>query len=77
MSLVNPLDPSLPVWTGSDGKPLSCTEKIKVLNENLLELRELALATLEDGLLIGCTNHQLRAAMHEIIDALHTDFQEK
>lgn len=77
MPPINPLDPSLPVWTGSDGKPLSCTEKIKVLNENLLELRELALATLEDGLLIGCTDRQLRTAMHEIIDALHTDFKEK
>lgn len=77
MPPINPLDPSLPVWTASDGKPLSCTEKIKVLNENLLELRELALATLEDGLLIGCTDRQLRAAMHEIIDALSTDFKEK
>lgn len=77
MPPINPLDPSLPVWTDSDGKPLSCTEKIKVLNENILELRELALATLEDGLLIGCTDRQLRTAMHEIIDALSTDFKEK
>ena len=35
-----PFEP--PVWLQPDGAPLSCREKIKVLNENLEEIRELA-----------------------------------
>ena len=31
-----------PVWRTPEGEPVSCVEKIKVLNENLAELRGLA-----------------------------------
>jgi len=30
-----------PVWHQPDGNPVSCVEKIKVLNENLTELRQI------------------------------------
>ena len=30
-----------PVWVGPDGTPLTCREKIKVLNENLEEIRDM------------------------------------
>lgn len=73
----NPLDPELPVWHDADGQVLSCIEKIRVLNENLVELRDLALAALEDGLLIGCDETQLRDTMHAMIDALHTDYKKR
>ena len=36
-----------PVWRTPEGEPVSCVEKIKVLNENLAELRELAQEALE------------------------------
>lgn len=75
MTLRNPLEPELPVWRDTDGEVLACIEKIRVLNENLQELRDLALAALEDGLLIGCDEEQLRNTMHAMIDALHTDYQ--
>ena len=32
-----------PVWRTPEGEPVSCVEKIKVLNENLAELRALGL----------------------------------
>jgi hypothetical protein len=44
-----------PVWRTPEGEPVSCVEKIKVLNENLAELRELAQEALEDAVLRGST----------------------
>jgi len=75
MTLRNPLDPEPPVWRETVGRGFACIEKIRVLNENLQELRDLALAALEDGLLISCDEEQLRNTMHAMIDALHTDYQ--
>lgn len=75
MTLRNPLDAALPVWRDADGQVLACIEKIRVLNDNFHELRDLALATLEDGQLIGCDVRQLRNAMHAVIDALQTGYQ--
>lgn len=59
-----------PVWKHPDGTSVSCLEKIKVLNENLEELRQIAQDALEDGLLIGCDERQLRATLHVLIDSL-------
>ena len=49
---------------------ISCIEKIKVLNENIDELSQMAQDALEDGLLMGCSEAQLRQAFHEAIDRL-------
>ena len=43
-----------PCWVKPDGSPVSCTEKVKVLNENYEELREALKDALEDALLLGC-----------------------
>lgn len=70
MSKQNPLDPTLPVWTGDDGQAISCTEKIKVLNENCQEFRQVTLDLLEDGVLMGCTEAQLKETLCAIIAGL-------
>jgi hypothetical protein len=61
---------SFPVWRQPDGKPVSCVEKIKVLNENLAEIRQLAQDALEDGLLMGCSEEQLRQVLRDLVDSL-------
>ncbi|HWB51895.1 MAG TPA: hypothetical protein VG651_22500 [Stellaceae bacterium] len=61
---------AFPVWLTPEGEPVSCVEKIKVLNENLAELRELAQDALEDGVLMGCDEAQLRAVLGGIIAGL-------
>lgn len=58
------------VWRQPDGQPVSCTEKIKVLNENLEEIRQLCQDAFEDGLLMGCDERQLRDALTDIARAL-------
>jgi hypothetical protein len=59
-----------PVWHTPEGEPVSCVEKIKVLNENLSELRDLAQDALEDGVLMGCDETQLREVLAGLIAGL-------
>lgn len=59
-----------PLWRQSDGKPVSCLEKIKVLNQNIREIETLCADALEDGVLMGCDAGQIKAALHELIDGL-------
>ena len=61
-----------PVWRQTDGKPVSCLEKIKVLNQNIGEIETLCADALEDGVLMGCDAEQIRTALHELIDGLKT-----
>jgi hypothetical protein len=65
------------VWRSPAGEPLSCVEKIKVLEENLAELRQLAQDALEDAVLMGGDERQLREALHEIVDALKNPYAKK
>jgi len=61
---------AFPTWRQPDGSPVSCLEKIKVMNENYGEIQEMAQDLLEDGLLMGCDEAQLRAELHAMIDGL-------
>ena len=65
------------VWRSPAGEPLSCVEKIKVLEENLAELRQLAQDALEDAVLMGGDERQLREALHEIVDSLKNPYAKK
>jgi hypothetical protein len=56
-----------PIWHTPEGEPVSCVEKIKVLNENLAELRELAQEALEDAVLMGCDEQQVREVLAGIV----------
>ncbi|HSR71574.1 MAG TPA: hypothetical protein VLL72_04270 [Kiloniellales bacterium] len=59
-----------PVWLKPDGEPVSCRDKIKVLNENLEEIRQMAQDALEDGILMECDEAQLRRTLHALVDSL-------
>lgn len=64
----------IPVWKQPDGKPVSCHEKIKILNENLEELREMAQDALEDGILMGCDENQLRRVLQDLLQSLENPY---
>ena len=66
-----------PTWHDSEGKPLSCKEKIKVLNENFEEIRELAQDALEDGILMGAEEAQLRETFQHLLDSLQNPYGAK
>ena len=60
----------LPVWLTPTGEPVACLEKIKVLNDNLEEIRQLAQEALEDAVLMGCDEAQFRKVIHELSQTL-------
>ena len=60
----------LPTWLTPEGEPVSCVEKIKVLNENLEELRVLAQEALEDAVLMGCDEVQFREVLRRLAAGL-------
>jgi hypothetical protein len=66
-----------PVWRQPDGKPLSCVEKIKVLNENLTEIQQMAQDALEDAILMGGDEAQVREVLHGLIDSLNNPYRKK
>ncbi len=63
-----------PVWRQPTGAPVSCLEKIKVLNENYRELAQLAQDAFEDALLMECDEAQIRQALHELVDSLRNPY---
>ena len=66
---------AFPTWAAPDGKPLACYDKIKVLNENLEELQELAQDALEDAILMGVDEQQIRAVLESLVDGLQNPYK--
>ena len=58
------------VWRRADGTVISCVEKIKVLNENLVELKQMAQDAFEDALLLECPEEVIRNELHKLVDSL-------
>lgn len=63
-------------WVSPDGMPVSCVEKIKVLNENILEIREMCQEALEDAVLMGCDEQQIRQVLQEMVQRLQEPFKD-
>ena len=63
-----------PTWLTPQGEPVSCREKIKVLNENLEEIQQMCQDALEDGILMDCDEAQLRATLHRLVDLLDNPY---
>jgi hypothetical protein len=65
------------VWRQPDGNPVSCVEKIKVLNQNLDEIRQLAQDALEDAILMGCDEAQVRAVLQGVVEDLQNPYRKQ
>lgn len=61
-------------WRGPDGSVISCVETLKVMRENMEELRRYALDALEDAVLMGCDEAQVKEAFQSTIAALHSGY---
>jgi hypothetical protein len=59
------------VWLQPDGKRVTCDEKLKVLTENLEEIHQACQDALEDAVLMGCDEKQVR----EVLDAVVTSVE--
>ena len=72
---VSSMSAEFPVWRTPEGEPVSCVEKIKVLNENLAELRELAQGAFEDAVLMGCDERQVREVLAGLVAGIVNPYQ--
>ena len=74
MTKARPDKDAPPTWKKPDGSPVSCLEKIKVLNENYAELRQMAQDALEDAILMECSEEQIKEVLHRLVDELHNPY---
>ena len=66
--------PDIPKWYADDGSIISCTEKVKVMSENMNELYSVAQDAFEDALLMGCGEAQLRDYLAKLIGGLENPY---
>ncbi|MEX2449374.1 MAG: hypothetical protein WD407_00800 [Rhodospirillales bacterium] len=69
-----PKNPNI-VWTEPDGTPISCEEKLKVLNENLEEIRQYCQDALEDALLMGCDEKRVRQIFESVVSGVKNPYK--
>ena len=63
-----------PTWKQPDGDPVSCIEKLEVLNENYRELCELMQDVFEDALLMDCDDEDIKQAFHKAVEKLQNPY---
>ncbi len=74
--MADPAEPSIipEVWHAPDGTALSCRDKIKVLNENLEELQQMAQDALEDAIIMGADEAQIRDVLKRMVEGLENPY---
>lgn len=59
-------------WPGPDGSPISCREKLRVLEENHAEAAQVLQDAFEDAILIGVDERAMREIMAELVAGLRS-----
>jgi len=63
-----------PRWVSPEGEVISCTEKLKVLRQNLEEIQQVTQDAFEDALLMGCDEKQIREVFLELVRNLENPY---
>ena len=74
---MNPTDKPTVIWCMLDGSVVSCHEKVKVLNENYAELQTLLQDLLDDALVLGCSEAQVRDVLQQMLNELKATVAER
>ncbi|WP_434779753.1 hypothetical protein [Neisseria sp. Ec49-e6-T10] len=67
--------PKMPIWHDDQGNNLSCTEKVKVMSQNMDELWQMLQDAYEDALLMGCNDQQIKMYLEDMVKSLHNPYQ--
>jgi hypothetical protein len=70
-----PLDLTALRWLDEQGEPVTCVEKLKVLQQTLEGLRQEAQDALEDAILMGCAEAQMRDVLARIVGGLSNPYR--
>jgi hypothetical protein len=65
------------IWRSPTGEVIACVEKNKVLQENLVEIRQICQDALEDAVLMGCDEQQVRAVFAGLIASLENPYKSR
>ena len=60
-------------WKGADDEDISCTEKIKILNENIVEIDQIIEDALEDAVLMGADPNQVIKVIIKSLEEKNSD----
>jgi len=60
-------------WKGADDEDISCTEKIKILNENIVEIDQIIEDALEDAVLMGADPKQIIKVIIKSLEEKNSD----
>jgi len=63
------------LWLQPDGQPVSCIEKLDVLNENLDDIQQECQDVFEDALLMGVDEKQARGVIAGILQGLVNPYE--
>ena len=66
-----------PLWVSSDGKTLTCKEKISLLNKSIQEIEELSQDSFDDAMIMGVDESQFKKAMQELIESLRSKYLDR
>ena len=59
-------------WPGRDGSPISCRDKLKVLEENRAELADILRDTFEDAVLMGVDEQAMKDILASMVQSLRS-----
>jgi hypothetical protein len=64
-------------WRSADGGVIACVEKLRVLRENLDEIRALCQDAMDDAVLMGCRQEQFREVLAAMVAELESGYLER
>ncbi len=62
-------------WLNSQKQPLACKEKIKLLNENILEIFQLAEEIIDESILMGVDPKQTKLVIKNALSNLNSSLK--
>ncbi len=65
------------IWRQPDGELVSCEEKLVLLRENLEEIRQECQDALEDAVLMGCDETQVREVLENLVRTIENPYPQK
>jgi L-rhamnose isomerase len=64
-------------WLDAAGKPIACTEKLKVIREALEDFKQAADDAMADAVLLGCVEADVRQVLRTIVEELDAPYPSK
>ena len=63
------------VWKASDNSKISCKEKIIILNNNVIELKNLINQIYDEAILMGVDKEQIKKVINNLSTNLNTELK--